>query len=586
MGIFDRLRPSFWDHEDVAAGPYKHLFNFRRIWQRAVLVTATVALVPLTITALISYQLNMDTIESEFLLRTSRLVSNSWRSVSLFLSERKSALDFIAHDNTFEALADPVRLTAVLDNLNKRIGGFTDLGVFDHSGILRTYVGSHDLGGLDYSNQAWFREVLERGVYISEVILGFRNEPHLDIAVKRDLPDGPFFVLRAALETGKFNDLITQFEVGEQGDAFIINREGVLQTPSRYCGEVLKKIGLTIPTPSTDTKVFVGNDSKNRKLIIGYTYIPNTPFILMIVKNKGASLQPWYKTPWAFTGFLVTSIMVILLVTFGVATHLVNQIHDADQERVNTLHQVEYANKMASLGRLAAGVAHEINNPLAIINEKAGHIKDIFTLTDSYAQDPKLISLVDSIISTVQRSGDVTKRLLNFAGHLNVSIQTIDLKEIINEVKAVMAKEAEYRCITVQTNLAANIPLFESDRGKLEQVFLNLFNYAFSSMNEGGRFEITAKREGTDFVSITFADNSRGIPEADLKRVFEPFFFTKTGESGTGLGLAVTYALIQEIGGNISVQSQLGKGTRFIVRVPLKMNKKNQSNFCEYKPNR
>jgi signal transduction histidine kinase len=268
---------------------------------------------------------------------------------------------------------------------------------------------------------------------------------------------------------------------------------------------------------------------------------------------------------------------VILLVTVGVATHLVNQIHDADQVRVHTLHQVEYANKMASLGRLAAGVAHEINNPLAIINQKAGHIKDIFTLTKSYAKDPKLISLADSIISTVQRSGDVAKRLLNFAGHLNMSVQTIDLKEIINEIKGVLAHEAEYRRITVHTNVADNIPSFESDRGKLEQVFLNLFNYAFSSMNEGGQFEVVAEREGQDFISVTFTDNSRGIPEADLKRVFDPFFITNSGESGTGLGLAITYALVQEIGGSISVQSQLGKGTRFDIRLPLKMNKKRQS---------
>jgi signal transduction histidine kinase len=576
MSIFNRMKPSFWDHEDVASGPYKHLFNFRRLWQRAVLITAIVALVPLIITALISYQLNMDTIESEFLLRTSRLVSNSWRSVSLFLSERRSALDFIAHDNTFEALNDPVRLTAILDNLNKRFGGFTDLGVLDNSGIQQTYVGPHHLDGLDYSNQAWFREVLKRGVYISEVVLGFRNEPHIDIAVKRDLPDGLFFVLRAALETGKFNELIAQFEIGEQGDAFVINRKGVLQTPSRYCGEVLNKISLPIPEPSTDTKVFVCKDSKDNKFIIGHTHIPETPFTLMIAMNKITPMQPWYKTPWAFTGFLMTSIILILLVTFGVATHLVNQIHEADQERVHTLHQVEYANKMASLGRLAAGVAHEINNPLAIINQKAGHIKDIFTLTESYAKDPKLISLADSIISTVQRSGDVAKRLLNFAGHLNMSVQTIDLKEIINEVSSVLAQDAQYRCINVHMDVANDIPQFESDRGKLEQIFFNLFNYAFSAMDDGGRFEIKARRKGTDFISITFTDNSRGIPQADLKRVFEPFFVSKTGESGTGLGLAITYALVLEIGGSINVQSQLGKGTRFDISLPLTMNNKRQ----------
>ena len=579
MRILKKLKPTFWDHEDIATGPYKHHFNFRRIWKRAILATATVALVPLIIWAVAGYKLNLDTIESELVLRTSQLISNSWRSVSLFLSERRSVLDFIAHDNTFETLNDPARLAAMLDNLNTRFGGFTDLGVIDSNGIQRTYVGSNQLEGADYNNQPWFREVLKRGVYISELILGFRNEPHLDFAVKRNLPNGSFFVLRAALKPEQFNQLIAQLEVGEKEDLFVINREGVLQTPSRCCGPVLKKMSMAVPEYSPKAQVLESKNEKNEQIVIAYAYIPETPFILMIVNQKGELIQPWYKTGWAFTGILATSILVILLVTLGVATHLVDQIHDADQERVDTLHQVEYANKMVSLGRLASGVAHEINNPLAIINEKVGHIRDIFTMTEFYAKDPKLISLVDSVLSTVHRCGTVTKRLLNFARHLNVSIQTINLSEIINEVNSVLAKEAELKCIAVGVEVSDNIPPFESDRGKLEQIFFNLFNNAIGAMNDGGHLEITAKRKDTNFISVTFSDNGRGIPESDLKHIFKPFYYSKTGESGTGLGLSVTYALVQEIGGTISVQSQLGKGTSFNIRIPLDVDENNSKDF-------
>jgi signal transduction histidine kinase len=425
---------------------------------------------------------------------------------------------------------------------------------------------------------------LKHGVYISELDKGYRKEPHLDFAVKRDLPGGSFFVLRAALDAQKFNELIAQFEVGEKTDAFVINREGVLQTPSRYYGSVLKRIQIRIPDYASKAQVFESKNDKNERMVIGYAYIPETPFILMIVKQKGELIQPWYKTGWAFTGILAASILMILLVTLAVASHLVGQIHRADQERVNTLHQVEYTNKMVSLGRLASGVAHEINNPLAIINEKTGHIRDIFTLTEAYKKDPKLISLVDSVLATVKRCAEVTKGLLNFARHLNVSIQTINLQEIVSEVKSVLAKEAEFRYITVGVDLSENIPPFESDRGKLEQIIFNLFNNAMAAMKDGGRLEIVAKREDTDFVSITFSDSGPGIAEADLKHVFEPFFYDRTGESGTGLGLAVIYALVQEIGGQISVQSKLGKGTRFNIRLPLKMPRKDRKSAGEYDP--
>ena len=239
------------------------------------------------------------------------------------------------------------------------------------------------------------------------------------------------------------------------------------------------------------------------------------------------------------------------------------------------MHQVEYANKMVSLGRLASGVAHEINNPLAIINEKAGHIRDIFTLKATYARDPKLIELVDSVISTVQRCAKVTRDLLNFTRHLNLSVQIIDLTEIIDEVKNVLAPDTAYRSITVDVQVSKGIPPFETDRGKLEQVFFNLFNNAISALKDGGHIKISAVPANKNYISISFADDGPGIPASELKHIFEPYFYSKAGYDGSGVGLSVTYALVQEIGGTISVNSQLGKGTTFIIIVPLEMPSKN-----------
>ena len=569
MSLLKKLKPDFLDHKDVAAGPYKHHFDFLRIWKRAILVTATVALVPLIIWALSGYRLTMETIESELVLRTSKLVSNSWRSVSLFLNERRSVLDFIAHDNRLETLKEPARLAHILENLNNRFGGFMDLGVIDSSGKQISHAGSHQMQGLDYNQQHWFQAVQKRGVYIGELVTGARNEPHVDFAVKRELADGSFFALHAVLKQDQLTESIAQIDVPPRGDLFIISREGVLQTPSRYFGPVFNKISMAIPEYSPKTRVFESINAKKDRIVIGYAYVPDTTYIVMMIQEQSERIQPWYKTTWAFTGILAASIILILLVTLGVATDLVNQLHEADQQRLDTLHQVEYANKMVSLGRLASGVAHEINNPLAIINEKAGHIKDIFTLTETYANDPKLNDLVESVISTVQRCAKVTRDLLNFTRHLNLSIQTIDLEEIIDEVQSVLAKETELRSITVGRSVAEDIPPFESDRGKLQQVFFNLFNSAIGAMNDGGHLEITATRKNEDFISVAFTDNGRGIPESDLKHIFEPFYYAKTGHSGTGLGLAVTHALVQEIGGRISVKSRPGQETVFEISIPL-----------------
>jgi signal transduction histidine kinase len=242
----------------------------------------------------------------------------------------------------------------------------------------------------------------------------------------------------------------------------------------------------------------------------------------------------------------------------------------------------EYANKMASIGRLAAGVAHEINNPLAIINEKAGLIKDMFTYKEEYTKDPKLHTTVDSILSSVERCGRITKRLLRFARHMDVSIQTINLKEIIHEVLGFLGKEAEYRSINVSVDVPEDIPEFECDRGKLQQIFLNLMNNALAAMGDGGHLDAKVTRKDADHVSVTISDNGCGIPESDIEHVFEPFFSTKTKKGGTGLGLSITYGLVHEIEGRIDVQSKIDEGTSFTVTLPLKMTQKEGAETCEY----
>jgi signal transduction histidine kinase len=570
MTRLGRLKPDFWDLGDGEAGPFRHLFKFRRIWELAVALAAGVALVALISMTVFDYFVTRNAFKSEILARTSRLVSDARRTVSFLLAERASALDFIVHGNTFEELNEAKRLAALLENLKKTFVGFVDLGLIDSSGRQRTYVGPYKLGGVDNSDQKWFKEVLARGVYVSDMSHGFQDATYLVTAVKRDLPDGSFYVLRATLDTEWFNNLFSRLEVSGPGDTFIINREGTLQTPSRYYGKVLEKVSLPIPHYSPKTGVYEWKKGSGEPLVVGYAYITEM-LILMIVEREGELMKPWHITRKELIGFLAANVAIILLVILGVATYLVNKIYVADEKRLMTLHQMERSNKMASIGRLATAVAHEINNPLAIINEKAGLIKDIFTLRKDYTWDPKLIGLVDSVLSSVARCGAITKRLLSFARHVDVTIRPIDLKEIINEVLGFLDKEAEYRNITVSVDVSNNVPAFESDRGKLEQIFLNLVNNAFAAMNDGGKLDIKGYRRSRRSVSVKITDDGCGIPEKNLERIFDPFFSTKRRKGGTGLGLAITYGLVHEVGGKIRVESKVGRGTSFNITLPLNL---------------
>lgn len=568
MSILSHFKPDFWQNSEPSPAPFRQMFNFRRIWKVAVLATSLVTLLPLIFITSIDYNYTQKSIESENLLRTLRIGSNAKRSVSFFLSERIAAMSFVVRENRFEELTQPEKLASILTNLRDSFEGFVDLGIIDHNGIQTNYVGPFVLEGKNYSNQSWFKEIQDKGFYISEVFLGFRNVPHLIIAAKHTLPDGSFFVLRAALDTTRFNDLLHDLELSGRGDAFLINHEGVIQTPTLYHSQVFEKIPYTIPEYSNRTMIREEKSKTEGSLIICSAYIPDSPYILIIIKDKDELMKPWQETRLKLIGFLIFSITLILIAILGFSTYMVNSMYLLDQRRLNTLHRVEYSNKLASIGRLAAGVAHEINNPLAIINEKAGLIKDIFVYSKDFPQNPRIVELLDSVLASVERAGKITKRLLGFARHMDSAIENVQLNNIITEVLDFLKKEAEYRSITVNVDFVGNIPEFKSDRGKLQQIFLNIVNNAFAAMNNGGHLDIKVRQEGDQNAVINITDNGCGMSDSDLGKIFEPFYSTKTKTGGTGLGLSITYGLIKELGGRIDVASKLGEGTTFTITLP------------------
>jgi signal transduction histidine kinase len=570
QALLKKMRPKFWDHHDVAAGADTHLFSFRRKWVLVVVLTAVVALIPLFVISVVNDGIARDAIESEIMHRSTQLLNTTQRTLQFFLAERKTTLEFVLRDNSAAELAQSTRLSAILNNLKTGLGGFVDIAAVDASGNQIAYAGPFNRQGTNYREEKCFREVLSRGFYISEVDPEGDSQHNVIMAIKKDLPDGNFLVLRTTLTIKTFSDLLRKLELGDKGDTFIINLNGNLQTSSRLYGNPPGKVKLPLPSFSEKSPGIQNAKSKDGSLIIGYAYLPETSFILMIMQDRNEMLQSWNVTRLKLLGLLALGVAVILFAIICMATYLIHRIHAADQKRIIVLHQVEYANKMASIGRLAAGVAHEINNPLAVISEKAGLLQDLMKLKPDSIQEKRWLAIVEEILSMVKRCGAVTRRLLNFARHTRVKFELLDLREVIHETLAFLSKEAEFHCIDLSTTIPRDLPLIESDRGSLEQILLNLFNNALAAMNNGGRLELSVRQIANGHVSLTIADNGCGIPEEDIKRIFEPFFTTKDRKGSTGLGLSITYGLVKELGGRIDVHSAVGRGTRFEITLPFK----------------
>ena len=559
------FKPRFWDHLDAAAGPGRGTFSFRRKWLMIVAFTTVVTLAPLLVMALVDYRLTRQAFETEATLEIARAVSNSRRSIAFMLSQRRTALAFIVQDNTLEALTVAGRLEAIRGHLQRIMGGFVDLDVVDARRRIQAHTGtaSHVHPG------QCFDQARANGFFIGDISPDAGQSHQLVIAIRQDLEGGGFFLLRATLDSFLFDAPLAQLALTADDDAFIVNAQGVLQTPSRYYGQRFETMPFALPETDAGTRVVSSRDPAGRPVLVGIAPIADSPFVLMMIRQQSGFTDLWLKPRLRLIGFLVFSILLILASILGVATYLVSSLHAADQRRVQALHQVEYANKLASIGRLASGVAHEVNNPLAIINQKAGLVKDLFTLNRDYSGNEKLIGLVDDVLTSVKRCGAITRRLLDFARHMDASIETVNLEDVIRQVLAFMEKEAARRHIAVSVKAKGTIPEFDTDRGNLQQIFLNLINNAFAAMQDGGRLDIAIGRHGADHIRVTVSDTGHGIAEADLKRVFEPFFSTRQGHAGTGLGLSVTYGMVSEMGGAISVESQINRGTCFTVTLPL-----------------
>jgi signal transduction histidine kinase len=213
-------------------------------------------------------------------------------------------------------------------------------------------------------------------------------------------------------------------------------------------------------------------------------------------------------------------------------------------------------------------VAHEINNPLAIINENAGLIKDLVSIKNEPPAGDRLLRIAETVLKSVERCSTITHRLLGFAKRMDPLIEQIGLGALIEEVLSFQGREAEYRSIAVNVAVPEGLPTIQSDRGQLQQVFLNILSNAFAAVEDGGRIDISLKQEDENTVAVTISDDGPGIPEELIDRVFEPFFSTKA-DYGTGLGLSITFGIVEKLGGRIDVQSEVGEGASFTVRLPV-----------------
>jgi two-component system NtrC family sensor kinase len=535
------------------------------------LLMLLITIVPLVCMALINYVQYQSALKNEIVEPMKVLVNKAKYSFELFIANRLATVRFIASGFSYKELADEKKLNSIFRVLKQEFEGFIDLGLIDSTGAQVSYAGPYELKGKNYADQDWFDQVKVSGIYVSDVLLGFRKLPHVVIAVQHNNESGDsWWIVRATIDTKRFDQLISTMGMEAKSDAFLLNRKGVLQTESKYYGKALEERPDLVLPLSYEPAVVERVDSGGKDVLVAYTYSNRADFILMLVKPRADVLRAWYTLKSELILVLGVSVIVIVLVVMKLTAVLVNRLRISDERRELAFREIQHTHKLSSIGRLAAGVAHEINNPMAIVNEKAGLMKDLIELNPEFPQKEKFVSLVQAITQSVDRCRTITHRLLGFARRMDVEIEVLDVNEVLRETLGFLEKDALHRNISLITQLAVDLPRLASDRGQLQQVFLNILNNAFAAVNDGGLISVSTWEKDIDYIGISFRDDGVGMSDETLKHMFEPFFTTKKG-SGTGLGLSITYGIIKKLGGELEVQSKLGQGSMFMIFLPRRL---------------
>lgn len=548
--------------------------HYRTLRLKIIIMTLSFSLVPLLVMGITIYHQFSAAYNNKILEALKTLVQNRRGSLELFFDERISQLTTVAATHAMEQLKDEAYLNKVFHIIQARSRSYIDIGVIDDRGNHVAYVGPYyeRLKEVNYADEEWFHRVMSSGVYVSDVFLGFRKLPHFIIAVTAR-NGNKTWILRATINSEIIDNIVRAAQLGKKGDAFIVNRNNVLQTPPRLSGELLGR-----PT-TPDFSSYVGTNVEEiviggDKNLFGITQIAGKDWVLVVREDPKDEMAPLFQTQYIEALILLGGIILVVTGTILTTRSMMNELIRMEHEKAVSDDMLVQSSKMAALGKLAAGIAHEINNPLAIIGEKAGWMKDLLEKEDIRNSEDfqEFADCIKKIERQVDRSRTITHRLLRFGRRLEPTQEVVDVNKLLAETLTFLENEASYRDIKVTTDYNHQLPHVTTDSAQLQQVFLNIINNAIDAVGKGGAISVRTgynSSNGRDVV-IEIADNGPGIPKEILDKIFDPFFTTKSPQEGTGLGLSISYSIMEKLGGRISVASEENEGTRFTITVPAK----------------
>ncbi len=466
---------------------------------------------------------------------------------------------------------DSIKLDNILKDLKKQSDAFIDIGYFDTTSVQILYSGPlTQLKNKDYSNEKWYQELKSgtKKYVITDIYLGFRKAPHFTIGIKK-IDKNKIYFFRISIDPQIIYSYMTSTEKAKDVDILIINDSGIYQLVPKELSEPIIKSPFQIPHDNLLGVSEYEINNKTRKF--AYSRLNEVNWAVVTIE-KEEYVQSFFNQQ--ITLLIVSSsvILLLMLVIFFRSKNIV----EIEKERILVRLQLEHASKLATVGELASGIAHEIGNPLNIIANEIGLMQDL--ADPKFGYDLKIEDLeahFKKINSAIYRIKDINKKLLTFVRQRDEKDTWVNVNELIDDlVSGFFERELKIDNITITRKLNQNIPEILTSSNQLRQVIINLINNAHDAIKSGGEIKISTDLNDNSVI-IKIEDNGCGMTEEQLSKIFLPFYTTKPTGKGTGLGLSVSYSIVKNLGGSIEVKSKLNEGAEFTIIIPMTKSKDN-----------